>query len=403
MSANPPRLPLELVHKVHEEVNAKCDLAKWARVAKAFLEPSRRQLYFSIDIEVYPYAPVDNVYHYTPKTLSLLTSLVSFPGLRQFVRDVEFDNETSSLDEDVPGVRTALDDAVFSPMLLLPALDGVTVPSMGTEEWVTALLKVEQALQDRRLPPPLYDTLDLRQPSVSGWTLLSRHPEVKHLKFSSGDEWFSLIDLSDFPKTPLNLRLSSLYFTQLVDSLDFTTRLTNSSAATLSYLDIPLELAEFPSLAFFPALRHLILGGGGYSNEREVSRLLAALPELINLRTLECSFSLAPEGIAKLCSSASKGLATRVPASLQRLSLITLAVYTRVPFPPDALVDFLRAPSSASLQALGIVMPRRDSAAIDPEWPASAEYDELRQVCAERGIQCVDQPNWRRPRWRTAP
>ncbi|GAA6020140.1 hypothetical protein JCM10207_006272 [Rhodosporidiobolus poonsookiae] len=395
-SATPPPLPFELVHQIFKEARDSATQAVWARVARAFLEPSRRELYKSLIIRLGQHTHEQDVYHYTPSTLATLTSLARHPALGELVQSFVFHVEPYLEGQVVPGVQTVLEDTLGSLLLLCPNVQALALGNVPEHHLAFGLLQAEAKLADWHRPPQTWYHLRLTDLTNEGLELLQRHPEVDELTLFS-TRAFPDNELG-VPNEPLDLQLHwlDMHFVDHGRLERLFPNITASSSASLIYLHLPLALARLPCLSSFHHLEHLVLSQGP-ADAVEVVSLPGRLAKLASLCTLELNLAIDSTAARRLCSPTTEGSAANFPVYLENLHLSNSPSTAQEAFLPSLLLDLVRAPSPASLLHLSYfpLSCQRQMAAGDA--PRLKEYGELHRVCEEQGIRCTRDGGWQRP------
>ncbi|BGP18877.1 hypothetical protein JCM10213v2_006957 [Rhodosporidiobolus nylandii] len=351
----PPPLPLELVQKVHDNLTREVDLARWRRVARVFLEPSRQRLYEAATLRLYSSFGGDDEHFYTADTLALLSTVVRNRSLGRLATSLSIEDGTGWVPwtEDSSGVQTSVTLAMKSALALFPKVRSISVMPLFEEACCRAILEVE-GLD--------LDTLDLQRPEYEGWQVLQHHTEVQHLRFSFADEWPMYDGL---PTTPIrHLRLRSLSVKSVADDIarDFLANLTRSSIPSITRLDLPLDLDVIPYPSSFPNLRELDLRGR--LKLPDLDRLLTILPSCSSLQTLGLQVDATRE-------------------TVERSTLFS----SSASFLPSDLITLLAAPSPARLHTLFFANPPTNRST---KWPTNDDIEALQQECMKRGIQLSD-------------
>ncbi|GAA5958391.1 hypothetical protein JCM10213_008283 [Rhodosporidiobolus nylandii] len=378
----PPPLPLELVQKVHDNLTREVDLARWRRVARVFLEPSRQRLYEAATLRLYSSFGGDDEHFYTADTLALLSTVVRNRSLGRLATSLSIEDGTGWVPwtEDSSGVQTSVTLAMKSALALFPKVRSISVMPLFEEACCRAILEVE-GLD--------LDTLDLQRPEYEGWQVLQHHTEVQHLRFSFADEWPMYDGL---PTTPIrHLRLRSLSVKSVADDIarDFLANLTRSSIPSITRLDLPLDLDVIPYPSSFPNLRELDLRGR--LKLPDLDRLLTILPSCSSLQTLGLQVDATRETVERCCAAGPRGLAAHFAPSLISLRLTATLFSSSASFLPSDLITLLAAPSPARLHTLFFANPPTNRST---KWPTNDDIEALQQECMKRGIQLSDDCKW---------
>ncbi|GAA6039620.1 hypothetical protein JCM8097_002220 [Rhodosporidiobolus ruineniae] len=362
----PAFLPLELVHKVIQDVDDQPTLAACCRVARPFLDESRRRLYGQIDIKLPEGDDVDT-YHWDDASLDLVRMLLRCPTIADLVQAVALVETVELAGKTRRGISTSAQKALCDVLAACSGVHTVTLPAGSIN--FAACAGLSAAADEResagREPHDLR-TLELQFPNFLTEEMLEHYPRVEHLRFSSpgglddADGGFdpNLPTLSD-------LRLSSLVLRQLdpASAPHFVRNLTRSSLDTLTRL------------------------------ENEIDALVSALPTCTAVRTLRLAtlfeFEEEDECVEALC--------TTIPASFPR-SLVALSVLFNDGSESDCHLSYslytlralLSAPSPARLRSF--TYDRRpyelEAATTVHGAEKRKELDKFEEECREKGLLC---------------
>ncbi|GAA6039601.1 hypothetical protein JCM8097_002206 [Rhodosporidiobolus ruineniae] len=225
----PPYLPLEIVDKIHSEVEDRRALARWCRVARRFLDNSRERLYrsvaFTFDCDG------DDKYYWPPAALRLFSTFVENRELAELVEEVKFEiklcDHNQWYDDPWRGISATIESIMFDVARICAHAHSFAV----VEDYMDQCLNALRAALELRCPDDATDhlvKLDLPRPSEAACTLLRRNPMLEHLHFSSTADHYDP-RLANFSGAGLDdLRLSSLALGQ-VDPTPFLNKIPRPS------------------------------------------------------------------------------------------------------------------------------------------------------------------------------
>ncbi|GAA6039609.1 hypothetical protein JCM8097_002210 [Rhodosporidiobolus ruineniae] len=407
----PPYLPLEIVDKIHSEVEDRRALARWCPVARRFLDDSRERLYRRLDLRLYA-NDVNGAksYFYTPTTLSLLNTLVRNEDLAELVEEVGVVEEKTYDQRTWLGISADPEKVLYDALMLCDNVTSITLLPDQEKAGTSALWNAQDARCEAGCPEHDLDALDLQRPTRETMEIVQYYGQLKHLRFSATED-DEYLDEDAFTVTRLDyLKLESLVFGQLDDrSLHLLDELPRSSMAFLNRLEIPFLPDDLAMpLSPPPSLQHLTISS--LTQETQINYFLDNLHTFPSLRSLSVSAgshrrhrssSWDQVGLpAAVVSSFLARLPAVLPPSLETLALLNL---------PDEqgcwhwysttfAVGHFRTLLASSLPP-GLRLLTYDRRHIPPtlplvDWEADNRRHEMKRwmqledECKERGIWC---------------